>query len=137
MSGNNAKSGLLDSNVIIYASKGELDLEHLMRSYSSLYVSIISYVEVAGYRFEDEAEEAAVLAILAQISTLNLDMEMAQRAIAYRKKRKIKLPDALILATASQVEADLLTFNLKDFQGLDDQVELVLPNKKEKGDLGQ
>jgi predicted nucleic acid-binding protein len=41
---------------------------------------------------------------------------------AHRKKRKIKLPDALILATARHLEAALLTRNLKDFKGLDEAV---------------
>mgnify|MGYP006266553437 CR=1 FL=1 len=134
MSGNEPKKGLLDSNVIIYASKGELDMDDLTLSYASLYISIINYVEVAGYQFDNEEEEAAVLAILSQIPTIDLDMEMAQRAVAYRKKKKIKLPDALILATARQIGADLLTFNTKDFQGLDDQVELVVPKRREIGE---
>ncbi|MEO0044430.1 MAG: hypothetical protein RL329_3878 [Bacteroidota bacterium] len=61
MSGN---KGLLDSNVIIDASKGIISTEALMNQYDYLYTSIISYVETLGYRFADEDEKDLVLQIL-------------------------------------------------------------------------
>jgi predicted nucleic acid-binding protein len=123
MSGN--KKALIDSNIIIYASKGLVDMEALTLAYPKLYISVITYVEVLGYAFESEEEEAFVLAVLDEIPIIELSKEIAKRAIAYRKKRKIKLPDALILATARHLEAALLSRNLKDFTGLDEAVEII------------
>lgn len=123
MSGN--KKALIDSNIIIYASKGLVDMEALTLAYPKLYISVITYVEVLGYAFESEEEEAFVLAVLDEIPIIELSKEIAKRTIAYRKKRKIKLPDALILATARHLEAALLSRNLKDFTGLDEAVEII------------
>ncbi len=36
----------LDSNVIIFASKGKIDVEDLLSKYDEFFASIITYVEV-------------------------------------------------------------------------------------------
>ncbi|MCP5054301.1 MAG: type II toxin-antitoxin system VapC family toxin [bacterium] len=38
-----------------------------------------------------------------------------ESVIAFQQKKKIKLPDAIILATATFMKCDLLTRNVKDF----------------------
>lgn len=131
MSGTNKKSALLDSNVIIYATKGILDLEQITKQYLTVQTSIICFTEVAGYAFDDQAQEVAVMHALDNLQILPLEMGVALHAIRYRKMRKIKLPDALILATARHAGSDLLTFNSKDFVGLDQEVNVVTPGDQQ------
>lgn len=126
MSGN---KGLLDSNVIIDASKGIVTIQDIVNEYDYLYTSIISYVETKGYNFEDNEEKEIVNQILNSIEIVNLDRAIADTAIEYRKKKKIKLPDALILATAKLIKADLITSDISDFQNFDNSVKLVEPKK--------
>ena len=54
-------------------------------------------------------------------------LEEAQFMVSYRQhsQRRIKLPDAAILATARAAGADLLTKKLADFQGLDPRVRVL------------
>ncbi len=130
MSGKAKGLALIDSNVIIYATKGIVDLGQIVQEYSLVLTSVICYAEVAGYAFESEAQEAAVREVLSNIRVLPLDVEIANHAIRYRKARKIKLPDALILATARHSGSDLLTFNQKDFIGLDSDVRVIVPGEK-------
>jgi predicted nucleic acid-binding protein len=54
-------------------------------------------------------------------------MAIAQKVIQYRQleHKKIKIPDAIILATAKVMEADLLTDDWDDFQTIDDTVTVV------------
>jgi predicted nucleic acid-binding protein len=127
MSGN---KGLLDSNVIIDASKGILSIEDLINQYDYLYTSIISYVETLGYRFDDESEKALVLQILGQLQIIDLNQQIADIAIEYRQRRKIKLPDALVLATAKHIQAVLLTSDVADFKNVDPSVKIVAPPPK-------
>jgi tRNA(fMet)-specific endonuclease VapC len=127
MSGN---KGLLDSNVIIDASKGIISTEDLINQYDYLYTSIISYVETLGYRFEDEDEKELVLQILRHVEIVDLNQQIADIAIEYRQRRKIKLPDALVLATAKHIEAILLTSDVADFKNVDNSVTIVTPPKK-------
>lgn len=126
MSGN--KIGVIDSNIVIYVSKGILSPKHVFGRYTTIYASIITYIETLGYDFDNRSEEATVVGVLEVIPIINLNLEIAERAIAYRKQHRIKLPDALILATARQLEADLITNNPKDFRGVDQQVHIVVPD---------
>lgn len=124
MSGNNF---VLDSNAIIYASNGTLDVEKLVSEYNRYYISILSYIDVYGFNFEHQEEKKAIDDILKNIEIVNLNMEIADQAVNYRRNpaKKIKLPDAVILATANYLAADLLTKNIRDFQEIDFSVSVV------------
>jgi predicted nucleic acid-binding protein len=61
---------------------------------------------------------------------VELNKEIADIAIEYRKKKKIKLPDALVLATAKYIDADLLTNDIQDFQKIDKSVKIIEPQRK-------
>ncbi len=51
-------------------------------------------------------------------------MDIAEQVILYnkQKRKKIKLPDAIILATAKNLGAQLLSEDWDDFLGIDDKV---------------
>lgn len=49
MSGN--KKAVLDSNVIIEASKQTIDAQATFADYQELLISVVSYVEVMGFEF--------------------------------------------------------------------------------------
>ncbi len=111
---------LIDSNIIIYAALPERrDLRRLIAEHAPS-VSVVSFVEVLGYRrlldqdrrfFEDFFVAAPVL----HISTGIID-----RATELRQQRSIKLGDALIGATALVHGLELLTANTDDFDWIPD-----------------
>lgn len=122
----NGKKVLLYSNVLINASKGDKNALSIIKNESNeLYISIITYVEVLGFEFRSKREEGIVKEILELIEVINLDMEIAEQAIKYRKLKKIKLPDAFILATAKKLTLILHTFDLEDYNIVDNSVEVV------------
>jgi predicted nucleic acid-binding protein len=49
------------------------------------------------------------------------------QVVAYKQVRKIKTPDAIILATARQLGAELVTVNEDDFKNLDPTVSIFVP----------
>lgn len=124
MSGN---SVVLDSDVIILASKQIIDVEKLLAAYDKQYVSIVSYIEVYSFDFLDEDEKRLVSRIFENLELVNLGPEIAAIAIGFRTNRikRIKLPDAAILATAKHLGASLRTNNLSDFQGIDSAVSMA------------
>jgi predicted nucleic acid-binding protein len=125
MNGNRA---VLDSNVIIDASKGMVSIQEIVSKYNFLFISIISYIEVLGYQFTNKYEKTLVENIIENIPIVNIDKEIADIAIEYRRKYKIKLPDALILATAKNIQSALLTRNINDFINIDNTIEIIKPN---------
>ncbi len=56
-----------------------------------------------------------------------MNKEIADLAIVYRKSKtkKIKLPDAIILASAKSINADLITDDYRDFQNIDPTVNVM------------
>ena len=123
----NGKKLLIDSNVIIYASKGLINIDNILSSYDDFYISIITYMEVMGFDFENEKEFTNVKKLLGYFKLINVNIELAEIVINIRKKRKIKLPDAIILATAKFIGSDLVTENIADFKNIYLSVNLIKP----------
>ncbi|MCY7376634.1 MAG: type II toxin-antitoxin system VapC family toxin [Pyrinomonadaceae bacterium] len=120
----NGNKSILDSNLIMFLSKGKIDLAKLRLKYSKFYVLIITYMEVYAYEFTVQAEKDLIDAFFGSVEIIEINREIADQAIIYRKNKskKIKLPDAIILASAKYVSADLLTDDWDDFQNIDSTV---------------
>jgi len=120
----NGNKSILDSNLIIYLSKGKIDLAKLRSKYGGFYVSIITYMEVYAYEFTVQTEKDLIDAFFDSVEIIEINREIADQAIIYRKNKikKIKLPDAIILASAKYANADLLTDDWDDFQNIDSTV---------------
>ncbi len=76
-------------------------------------ISIVTWMEVlAGATATNEADTRT---LLLYFQLLPLTVEVAERAVAIRRKGKIKLPDAIIKATAEIDGRVLITRNTRDF----------------------
>lgn len=124
MSGNKA---VLDSNTIIYASNGLIDANKLLAANEFYFASIITFIEVYSHDFQSAVEKKLIDEILDSIDIVDLSKSIADQAIIYRKNKnkKIKLPDAVILATAKVLGAELITNNLSDFSSIDTSVSVT------------
>ncbi len=121
MSGNKV---ILDTNVIIFVSKQLLNIEKFITSYDTFYVSIITYMEVYSYEFSNSKEKSLIDELFDNIEVIDINKAIANSAIEIRKnqKKKIKLPDAIILATAKHLNIPLLTDDWDDFLNIDESI---------------
>ena len=84
----------------------------------NLTISIISKMEVLGYNGNaNELKRLADFIGLANIIFVN--DTVAGKTIALRKAYKIKLPDAIIAATALIYNLTIITRNIADFKNID------------------
>ncbi|MCB9482264.1 MAG: type II toxin-antitoxin system VapC family toxin [Desulfobacteraceae bacterium] len=111
----NGEGAIIDSNIIIYLSKQELSPDFL-ENYEELFISVITYMEILGYDFEDPIEEEYIRKLLNLFSIFYIDTAVAETVIRIRRQKKIKLPDAIIAATAITHDFCLITRNEKDFR---------------------
>lgn len=111
-------------------SKNQLLTLDVFADEDKVNISIITYMEVLGYRFDIAEEEAYLLHLFNSLPILPVTDTIASLVISYRKQRKIKLPDAILLATARENNCKLVTRNIDDFINLDAQVEIINPFKK-------
>ena len=84
--------------------------------------SAITRLEAFGYPGLSPDEELALADVMGQYREVAVTTAVIDEAIKLRKSRKIRIPDALIAATAVVMGAVLVTRNDEDFRGLADVV---------------
>lgn len=106
---------LLDSNIIIYASKPGHDFLQPLIAASDICTSAVSYVEVLGYHLLTPTETELLEEFFANTPTLPLSAPVLDQAVELRRRRRMKLGDALVAATALTHGCELITRNIGDF----------------------
>ena len=113
---------LIDTNVIIDYTAAKLPatssdfIEQLFNI--DFIISVVVKIEVLG--FNNLAAKMPVMEELLDMATvLPLDEPITQKTIELRRAYKIKLPDAIIAATALVHELVLVTRNTKDFRRIE------------------
>ena len=113
---------LVDSNVIIdylsnripEKSAKQLDI-YFNNNFS---VSIISKIEVLGFKTQ-EYELKQLESFIQLSSIVYIDEAVADKTIEIRRMKRIKLPDAIIAATALVLNCILLSHNSTDFNKIE------------------
>ncbi len=81
--------------------------------YEQCAISIINRMEVFGFSALEAEDEINLQDIFSKFVCLDISTEIEQETIRLRKQHKIKLPDAIILATARVYNLQLVTFDKK------------------------
>jgi predicted nucleic acid-binding protein len=110
-------SYLFDSNVIIDYLAGRFTANKLTEIVdTSLNISVVTKIEVLGFisgiaELDSKTEQFVSLA-----NNYELTSNIVQQTILLRKKYRLKMPDAIIAATALTHNFKLLSHNTKDFE---------------------
>ena len=106
---------LLDTNVVIGLLKGHAPAVALARSaglaLDRAAVSQITRMELLGFPAIAPEEEPAAQACPSKYRVLGISDEIEALAITLRRSGGLKLPDAIIAATAKVIGAKLLTLD--------------------------
>jgi predicted nucleic acid-binding protein len=112
---------LIDTNVAIGYLGGKMPLAALdfldQIIDSTPNISIITKIELLGYNALPPESELLGKLIDASI-IIELNRDVVDATILIRKQRKIKIPDAIIAASALELDFTLLTRNVEDFKGI-------------------
>ena len=105
---------LFDSNIVIDFLNGIPQAATELAQYKHAYISPITWVE-AQVKAPPGLEEATRQAIDANFKRIELDEATLQESLVLRRTHRLKLPDALIWASARINGWQLVTRNTKDF----------------------
>ncbi|MGQ0654221.1 MAG: type II toxin-antitoxin system VapC family toxin [Betaproteobacteria bacterium] len=108
-----AVRALFDSNIVIDFLNAIEQARAELGRYKQPAISVITWIEVmAGAKAGTEEGTRSFLAGLEQIGVTS---EIADRAVALRRSERMRLPDAIILATAQTENILLVTRDTKGF----------------------
>ena len=113
------KRYLIDTNIIskysndLISEEGCLFLEDIFDT--EILISFITRIEALVYNPSEASVQLTIRSILEASSELSMSEEILLKTVEIRRKAKIKLPDAVIAATAIIHNLTLLSDNDSDF----------------------
>ena len=114
-----ARQFLLDSNTVIYyinSSLPEKSLEELDNIVTNnCNISVITQIEILGWQPLNPLDSAIYEAFVNNSNIIKLSDTIVTMTINLRKQYKMKLPDAIIAATAIVENLTLISRNDNDF----------------------
>lgn len=109
---------LFDTNILIDYLYGVPEAELACDHYVDKAISVVTWMEIMeimGDVADDEAEQLLVEAFLAQFELVPIDHRLALEASRLREAHAMRLPDAVILATAHLSGRVLVTRDTRYF----------------------
>lgn len=104
---------LFDTNILVDYLQGLPQAAKELNAYNNPAISVITWIEVmVGTTPQSELQ---VRSFLATFEQLPIDNQAAEQAVQLRRAHRIKLPDAIVWATAQSQSLLLVTRNTRDF----------------------
>jgi predicted nucleic acid-binding protein len=113
---------LIDSNCLIdyfsasFPEQGMIFMHQVVNNIPN--VSVITKIEVLGFNTPVEYNNL-LTSFIGEANVIGLTDNVVVQCIALRKRKRIKLPDAIIAATALVGGYQLITRNKSDFKDID------------------
>jgi predicted nucleic acid-binding protein len=104
---------LFDTNILIDYLNGVGAAKKELARYTYRAISTITWMEVLVGTTPNN--EAAIRAWLGSFNMIALDGAIANRSVEIRKQKRIRLPDAIVWASAQVHSLLLVSRNTKDF----------------------
>src|ERR1041385_4175190 len=96
----NGSSFLADTNILLYILKGDRIIGDLVKG-NQISISFISELELLSFKQITSAEEYAIKSLLQYSTIIGWNQQIQEQAIVIRRKTGLKIPDSIILATAT------------------------------------
>lgn len=122
-----------ETNIFIYFLDDSPDVKEYFDesrfSTDKVFTSRITRIELLSYPNLLEKDEVIINDLFKVIELVPLSEELEELAIVFRKRYRLKIPDAIIAATAFQHSATLVTNNTKDFKHIP-EINIETPKRK-------
>jgi predicted nucleic acid-binding protein len=118
-----------DTNTLIYYLSGELEVvpffDEAFLNQHEVFISPIVRIELLSFSQLSTEEIEIIEELLLQFDSVAVSREVEDLTIMIKRRSKIKLPDAVVAASALHQEACLVTRNAQDFKQI---TELTIQN---------
>ncbi len=113
---------LIDTNILIYhfnkniPAKSRAKLKEILLN--CFNISVITKMEFLGFKEHTRESYSKSMSFLEYANIINLNDQIVDRVIVLKRKHSVKLPDAIIAATAIVNKLTLVTRNENDFKNV-------------------
>lgn len=126
---------ILDTNSIIYFLQGYKELDTIFNNIRERKVipliSVITKIELLSFPDITSKEEIQIEELLNNFDIVELEEEIIEQTIRIRKKFHLKIPDAIIAASALFNNGILITRNEKEFKKIE-ELKIINPFSRHK-----
>ena len=124
-------SYLWDTNIVIYFLQNQLSLSAGKFIAQSLKkhtpsISVITEIELLCWKTGSKKDHLVLQEFIDSIQVIELNQNIKLKTAEIRKNHKVKMPDAVIAATAITYGLSLLTRNVDDFKKIDN-LDIINP----------
>lgn len=105
----NGNEILLDTNAFIYFFEGRSKITNLVVNTPDIYYSAISEIELLSATHLTQNEIDQINAFLSLCHRIDLTSKIINQTIALRRSYKLKVPDAIIAASALELKIPLVS----------------------------
>lgn len=106
-------NAVFDTNIVIDALNGVPEADAEFSRYERVFISRITWMEVLVGAQDDDTQIRDFME--AHFEIVAIDLAVAETAVQLRRSNHLRLPDAIIWATAQTQNAVMVTRNTKDF----------------------
>ena len=96
----------IDTNIVLYLLNGDRTVADIIDG-KTIYLSFISELELPGYSELTDEDRAHIESLLEQCIIIELNQAIKRLPIEFRRENRVKLPDAIIAATATHLSVPL------------------------------
>jgi predicted nucleic acid-binding protein len=105
MSGN---SLFVDTNILLYLISGDETVAELLNG-KHIVISFVTELELLGYKDLSESDLKIIQELVKEATVLDINEGIKHLVVLLRKSYKIKLPDAIVVASALYSNLPLVT----------------------------
>jgi predicted nucleic acid-binding protein len=113
---------LFDTNILIDYLNGIDQAQAELARFTDRSISVITWMEVMVGATRDT--EPAIRRFLASFANIGVEGPVGELAVGLRQQHRIKLPDAIVWATAQVHGCILVTRNTKDFSAAEPGIRI-------------
>jgi len=114
----NGNKVFVDTNIGLYLLGGDVTIAELLNG-KQIYISFITQLELLAYSQNSKKDIKVIREFIDQCIILDINDEIKDKVIDLKRRFRIKLPDAIIIATAIYLDLPLITAD-QDFKKVEE-----------------
>ncbi|MEM6396914.1 MAG: type II toxin-antitoxin system VapC family toxin [Bacteroidota bacterium] len=104
----NGRRLLIDTNIALYVLNGDETVAKILDG-KEVFVSFITQLELLGYQGITQEESLVIHTFLDNCQIIDINESIKEITIKIKKSKTVKLPDAIIAASAMSLNIPLIT----------------------------